>query len=54
MKADFGDNLVDVLGIELPTWTIFAAAGLVGILFLQIALKPKTATSTLQNRDRNG
>lgn len=63
MKADFGDNVVDLLGIELPTWTIYAATGLVGLLFLQIALKPKPiltapspspSTPTLQNRDRNG
>lgn len=41
-----GFDVGELLGVELPPWTLLAATGLVGLLILRIALKPKATAPT--------
>ena len=49
-----GYDLGELLGVELPPWTLLAATGLVGLLILRIALKPNTTALTTPNPQLRG
>lgn len=47
-----GYDVDELLGVELPPWTLLAATGLVGLLILRIALKPNTTALAPPNPRR--
>lgn len=47
-----GYDVDELLGVELPPWTLLAATGLVGLLLLRIALKPQATAPMTPNQLR--